>query len=568
MRYRDKSSNRTVVLSESGTSFLVVAQPHEKENLGPVLFDQKVFTVSPSTNDDGVFIIEARSDRESRAEIDKAVEKLKKDDRVFSIVPALNDQMGQTRFAMPDRVTVRFRGTKDPSAKKMLADRGSEVITSFGFGLYEASVPKSIQLPDFIDRLNEIPEIIFAEPSFYGFNDQEVRIDVASDTDLPRIHIDVSEGQPIPELSEDDQEDDQEDSIPGIENLGWNLKKLLVDQAWLRTAGKQDIIVAVIDGKPDVDHEAIAGKFFVPLSEEQFFTSDRSVSSHATQISGVVAGESNRLLGIAPGVRLLPLVVNLNSQVYAERASAILQAAEYARQKKIGDVPFSRMILCCSWRTRGDVAVIRTAMEEAVAADVVVVCSAGNDAVSTAHFPSDYSRNPGILSEGVIAVAATDIDDVKANYSNYSAAVDVSAPGGDGLPLDDGDIFCADQDGTYAFGAGTSLAAPHVAAVAALILSINPSLAAKDLKRIIKGTTDPIDSLNPGFEQLIGTGRVNAYKALVNVNAPSNNGTSSEIPTVRAALNQYSLELEQTTGWKLNLARVTKEGSSVDLDLS
>ena len=73
MRYRDKSSNRTVVLSESGTSFLIVAHPDEKERIGPVLFDQKVFTVSPSTNDDVVFIVKARSDHESLSEIEKAV---------------------------------------------------------------------------------------------------------------------------------------------------------------------------------------------------------------------------------------------------------------------------------------------------------------------------------------------------------------------------------------------------------------------------------------------------------------------------------------------------------------
>jgi subtilisin family serine protease len=243
-------------------------------------------------------------------------------------------------------------------------------------------------------------------------------------------------------------------------------------------------------------------------------SSDRSVSSHATNIASIVAGESNRISGIAPGVRLLPLVVNLSSQVYAERAEALSAAAEIARNRRRNGQTFARMVVSCSWRTSGDIASIRTALQELVQAGVVPVFSAGNDDSNAAHFPSDYGASAGALGNAVLSVAATDRNDHKAEYSNYSTTVTICAPGGDGLPLDDRDIFCADQGGTYGWTAGTSIAAPHVAGLVALMLSVNPDLQVGAIKQLIRESADDIRSNNAGYEHALGSGRVNARKAV------------------------------------------------------
>jgi subtilisin family serine protease len=311
--------------------------------------------------------------------------------------------------------------------------------------------------------------------------------------------------------------------------LAWNLQKLALDRAWARTTGRADIVVAVIDGMPDLTHEALAGRWLVPMSDDLVFCSDRSISSHATNVCGVVAGQSHLLSGVAPGVRLLPLVVDLNTQVYAERADAIRFAAQCARAGRVGMTPFSRLILSCSWRTRGDMAVIRTAVADAISAGVLVLFSAGNEETDLPHYPSDYAAASGLLGEGTVCVAATDEDDRKASYSNYSSKVDVSAPGGDGLPLDLRDILCADQGGTYVYSAGTSIAAPHVAGVAALILSLRPSLTPRELKAGLRAAVDSIDGLNSTYVHKLGTGRLNAEKALAAVAAmPSDSEALSD----------------------------------------
>jgi thermitase len=278
--------------------------------------------------------------------------------------------------------------------------------------------------------------------------------------------------------------------------------------------------VAVVDGMPETGHEAIAAKLAAPLADAFVFTADRSISSHATNIAGIVAGESAQFIGAAPGIRVLPLIVNLNSQVYAERGAALRFAATCATQRRIGRTRIERLVLSCSWKTAGDLAVIRTALEEAVAAGVVVVCSAGNSGTTAVHFPSAYSNGPTALANGVIAVAATDRDDHLASYSNHSPTVDLCAPGGDGLPIDARDVPCTEQGNAYGFAAGTSISAPHVAAVAALMLSENPELAPGDVKRLLAQSADPIDALNPAYAGTLGSGRLNARRAVAAAGGP------------------------------------------------
>jgi subtilisin family serine protease len=565
MRYRDKSSNTTVVLSESRNNFLILTEAGDQESVAPVLMNQKVFRVTPSNNNDGVFIFEARSDQESAIELERAVGFLKAEEGVKEVVPALVGPAGEVRYALPHLVVVRFKGISDAAVRKYLTSVHSRIVRSFGSGLHEVALPKGVELSDFVDTLNENANVQFAEPSFYGVNDQEVRVQVAPN--YPLIRVEKGPGQEV--LNPPDPvPGETEPPPPSSQSLAWNLMRIDLPKAWKLTTGKQDVVIGVVDGRPDVQHEALLNKFLVPLSDDLVFSADDSISSHATQVSGIAAGESTQLFGVAPGVRLLPLIVNLNSQSYAERAGAILKAAELARDQKVGDVPFSRMVLSCSWRTNGDVASIRTALEDAIEANILVVFSAGNDGVNAPHFPSDYSQRPGILEGGIVAVAATDIHDNKATYSNFSASVDVCAPGGDGLPLDDGDIFCADLAGVYAFSAGTSLAAPHVAGVAALMLSINPELTPAQLKQILKTTADNISDLNPELNNLIGSGRLNATAAVKAVTDLNGNGAASELDLVAEKLKQYSRALEDATGWSLTAAQVVKGNSTHLINLS
>src|SRR5262249_37158596 len=137
---------------------------------------------------------------------------------------------------------------------------------------------------------------------------------------------------------------------------------------------------------------------------------------------------------------------------------------------------------------------LKNAIKDAVKSGVIVVASAGNDNTSVPQYPAAYPD--------VVSVAATDLNDVKAPFSNYGATISVSAPGTH--------IISAYPGGYYAELSGTSFSAPLVAGEAALLRSVkaNSSTAA------IEAGVDNIDAANPKYVGQLGTGRINLLKAL------------------------------------------------------
>lgn len=496
MTYRDKSRNIVVTLTPSKTDFLAVGRS-EGEGVAPAM-RQKLFTVTRSTNADRVFILRARSEQESAVALELEVAKIRDHPEFEAVVPGLIDQSGITRFALPGRIHVKVRNG-GAGARGAIAAAGGGVFRAFRASqLLDVQVPNGVAVGDFIEHLNALDDVVFAEPAFYAVDDQEASFKASVTTARARKR----KGSTRSETEE------------LVMEVPWHHALIDLGSAWQLTRGASDVVVAIVDGAPDVGHTALLGKFLAPLEDALYFSSDRSVSSHSTNIASVVAGQSAEITGMAPGVRLLPLVVNLSSQVYAERAEALATAAEIARSRRWSGRTLSRLVVSCSWRTSGDISVIRTALQELAQTGTLIVFSAGNDGIDAAHYPSDYGSAAGVLGDAIVSVAATQRDDRRADYSNYSAAVTVAAPGGDGLPLDSRDILCADQGGTYEWAAGTSIAAPHVAALAALMLSVNPALQPADLKRLIGESADDISPKNPGFELSLGAGRINARRAV------------------------------------------------------
>jgi hypothetical protein len=129
---------------------------------------------------------------------------------------------------------------------------------------------------------------------------------------------------------------------------------------------------------------------------------------------------------------------------------------------------------------------------------VVCVAAAGNDGNSTPQYPANYNH--------VIAVAATEQNDLKAPFSNYGAWIDVSAPGVD--------ILSTSGSGNYANMSGTSMSTPIVAGLAGLTYSMFPHYSPDSVINRIKTSCDNIDTLNPSFAGQLGTGRINAFKTL------------------------------------------------------
>jgi subtilisin family serine protease len=140
---------------------------------------------------------------------------------------------------------------------------------------------------------------------------------------------------------------------------------------------------------------------------------------------------------------------------------------------------------------------LQNALNYATSKNVVLVASAGNENTNAPQYPAAYPN--------VIAVAATDLTDGKAAFSNYGPNVFASAPGVN--------IVAPYPSNHYAVVSGTSFAAPSVAALAALILDkkTNSASAVKDY--IVRGAIK-IDTQNPAYVNQLGVGRISLFKSI------------------------------------------------------
>lgn len=249
-------------------------------------------------------------------------------------------------------------------------------------------------------------------------------------------------------------------------SLQWHLRQVGLPTAWKMGQG-QGVTVAVIDTGvtrvPDLaGTEFVAGYNFV--SDNNKGDDDHG---HGTHVAGTIAQATNNKLGVAGvafGAKIMPLKV-LSAQGSGSMG-AIAQAIRFAADN-------GAQVINMSLGGPFPVTPIRKAIEYATAKGVVVVAAAGNDGKGRVSYPARYP--------GVIAVASTQFDESTTFYSNWGNEIDIAAPGGntrvdqngDGKPdgvlqntIVPGDIGRTD----YLWFMGTSMASPHVAGVAALVV--------------------------------------------------------------------------------------------------
>jgi len=404
---------------------------------------------------------------------------------VANALPVMLDADGLPRYFLPDELTVQFRDDVDPaSAERVIRQRGSEiVIRQRTPGYYTVSVPAGQGLFATIRGFADQPEVAFAEPSEAGFNDALPYL--PDDADFPQLWGMRNTGQSVNGTA----------GTPGVD--------IDATTAWDLHRGDPDVIVTVIDTGADLDHPDLQANLLPRGTEDWDFADSGDPSPddsdvHGTHVAGTAAAVDNvtGVIGVAPRCRVMPLRVDLRAGMNQNRADAI----NYVRQQATAN-PSRRYVVNCSWRTSGDHAGVRTAITNAVAANVVVVFAAGNANVNTDVTP----QYPGVYPQ-VIAVAALDQQGLKASFSNFGGNVDVCAPGVN--------IFSSMPDDTHGFLDGTSMAAPHVTGLAALVWSAAPNLTNAQVRQIIEDTCDDVDALNPGFPRQLGRGRINAFRAV------------------------------------------------------
>ena len=403
---------------------------------------------------------------------------------VADALPVMVDQEGLLRYFLPDELTVQFAARVDPSEAEQLISRfGSRVLVRQRTrGYYTVTVPDGDTVFSAIRRFNEHPDVAFAEPSEVGFNDA---LYVPDDPDFGSLWGLQNTGQSVNGTT----------GTAGID--------ISAVAAWDLHRGDPRVIVAVIDTGADLDHPDLAPNILPRGSEDWDFadTGDPSPDDddgHGTHVAGTAAASDNDvgIVGVSHRCSIMPLRIDLSAGVNQNRADAINYVAQQA-----GENPDWRYVANCSWRTSGDHAGVRNAISNAVSAGVLVVFAAGNADTNTDVTP----QYPGVYPT-VISVAAIDQNGLKATFSNFGTNVDVSAPGVN--------VFSSLPDDAHGLNDGTSMAAPHVAGLAALVWSAVPALTNTQVRYSIESTCDDVDVLNPGFIGLLGHGRANAFAAV------------------------------------------------------
>ncbi|MEM9712445.1 MAG: S8 family serine peptidase [Actinomycetota bacterium] len=290
------------------------------------------------------------------------------------------------------------------------------------------------------------------------------------------------------------------DSDP-LRSSQWGLDAIEVEQTWDAVDGTGTTI-AVIDTGVRATHEDLTGRLLpiVDLLDGRVdgTEADHFHGSHVSGIAVATAGNDLGIRGVAPGARVLPiraLGVNGTGST-ATVAEGILHAVEQ-------DVD----VINLSLGANSPSTVINGAIEHAIANDIVVVAAAGNSA---------ERGNPTIWPAalpGVLTVGAIDATGGRASFSSFGPYVDVVAPGRDVVSTQQRD------DGAYGGASGTSMAAPHVAAVAALVRQADPSLSEAEVRELVTSTATDLGA--PGRDDQTGDGLVDPDAAVRSVIGPA-----------------------------------------------
>ena len=267
----------------------------------------------------------------------------------------------------------------------------------------------------------------------------------------------------------------------------WYLEKINAAGAWSITTGSSNVIIAIVDTGVDASHPDLVTKMVPGRNIYNNNTDTTDVYGHGTPVAGVAAAASNNGIGVASvawGCKIMPVRVSDNTGMASESAIAngLTWAADHGA--RIANV---------SYYITGSKTISSAAKYFQSKGGVVVAASGNYGTVETAQ-DDPY----------IITVGATDPQDVLYSYSNRGHNLDLVAPGNNTTTL---------IGGQYGAGGGTSFASPVVAGVAALVLSVNPSLTPGEVTYVVKQNADDLGAV--GWDSEFGSGRVNAARAVV-----------------------------------------------------
>ncbi|MFW5953277.1 MAG: S8 family serine peptidase, partial [Candidatus Natronoplasma sp.] len=335
------------------------------------------------------------------------------------------------------------------------------------FDMAEIAISEDVGVKEAVSYLNGMDEVIKAEPNY------------------------LMDFQNIP-------------NDPGYDSLS-AMPTIDAPEAWDITTGSEEVVVAVMDTGIDYTH---------PDLRENMWTSDEGHHGynavndsydpmddfgHGTHVAGTIGAVGDNDLGVV-GVNweVSLMGIKIGDMGGLTTANAIAGLEYVLEKKREGE---NIIATSNSWGEAGYSELLYEAIEQHQEEDISFVAAAGNsraDADETPFYPANYDLT------NVISVAATDVDNNLAMFSNYGKrSVHVGAPGVE--------INSTMLDGEYGHASGTSMAAPHVSGLMALIASHEPTYDHNQLKNAILSSADSLDSLQ---NLTLTDGRINANEAL------------------------------------------------------
>ena len=339
--------------------------------------------------------------------------------------------------------------------------------------VYVLRAVKAVDRKTLIRELLELPEVLYVEPN----------------------------GMAVARVTPNDTHYTKQWSLENLAQAGGQPDADVdADLAWDVTTGASTVKIGIVDvGRVLSTHPDLTGRVSGNLSTP--------VHDHATHVAGIAAAKGNNNAGIA-GVNWNALI---NTQTTGDlpTTAAAIRAAISSGARVINN----------SWGQNppGFSTTVAWAFADAYKGNVIS-CNAMPETGSS-------QDEPNIYGQGNLNVAASTTSDTKALYSIARSYVDVMAPGGknDGNALHNilSTVPGTTAYGQYDFKAGTSMAAPHVAGIASLLLSYRSTLFNDDIEKLVQISADKVAAMNgQSFTQDHGYGRANARRALDYLRAP------------------------------------------------
>ncbi len=367
-------------------------------------------------------------------------------------VITIHHSSNQTSHYMKREVTVKFKRPPSPAVlKQTLASiNGWQKAQHGNIFIFKSRTMSTDQL---IAYFSKRPEVQFAEPNYLLLPNAS-----PNDTLYPRYQ--------------------------------WNMSAIDMEKAWDITKGKEDVVIAIVDTGVDLNHPEFQGKLVNGYNVLNGSNRPQDDNGHGTHVAGIIAAKTNNqqgVAGIAWNNKIMPIkgIGSDGSGSSFDIAKGIIWAADHGASvinMSVGNYHPSN--------------VLHDAIKYAFNKNVVMVAASGNDHTSQPSFPAAYPE--------VISVAAVDWQGKQAEFSNFGSHIDVSAPGVD--------IPSTYTQNHYASLSGTSMACPHVAGLAGLIRSLNPSLSNTEVMKIMRQATR--DAGKPGWDQDYGYGIMDVPRAL------------------------------------------------------